>query len=109
MITATAKHLTERILRRQATLRFFARKGLAKLPYLPVPIRLTLAAASHLNIWWSYISETDIAGLSLTDYWSSDQAELRFLWNFLKPGMTFFDIGAYHGIYSVVAAKKFAS
>jgi len=102
-------HLSERILRRQGTLRFFARKGLAKLPYLPVPIRLTLAAGSHLNIWWSYLSETDIAGPSLTDYWSSDQAELRFLWNFLRPGMTFFDVGAYHGIYSVVAAKRLGS
>ena len=102
-------HLSERILRRQNTVRFFARRGLAKLPFVPVPIRLNLAPGSCLNIWWSYISETDIPGLALTDYWSSDQAELRFLWNFLRPGMTFLDIGAYHGIYSVVAAKGLAS
>lgn len=109
MITAAAMHLSERILRRRSTLRFFARKGLASLPFLPVPIRLKLTDGSQLNIWWSYISESNIAGLPLTEYWSSDWRELQFVWNFLQPGMTFFDVGAYHGIYSVVAAKKLGS
>jgi len=109
VIIPNAMHLSEQILRRQTTLRFFARKGLAKLPFLPVPIRLPLAAGSALHIWWSYISESNIAGLPLTQYWSSDRSELRFLWGFLQPGMTFFDVGAHHGIYAVVAAKKLGS
>lgn len=50
--------------------------------------------------------ESNIPGLPLTRYWSSDRSELQFLWNFLRPGMTFFDVGAYHGIYSVIAATK---
>lgn len=101
--------LRERILRRQKTLRFFARKGLAKLPYLPVPVRAPLGPGATLNVWWSYMSETNIAGLPLTEYWSADGNELRFLWNFLRPGMSFFDVGAHHGMYSVVAAKKLSS
>lgn len=106
MITAISMHLNETFLRRQRTLRFFARKGLAKLPFLPVPIGLPLAEGSQLNFWWSYMPESNIAGLPLSAYWSSDRSELQFVWNFLRPGMTFLDIGAYHGIYSIVAAQK---
>ena len=40
------------------------------------------------------------------EYWGDDVGDLRFLWRFLQEGMTFLDIGAYHGVYSIVAAKK---
>ncbi len=40
------------------------------------------------------------------ELWGWDVPELRFLWKFLSPGMVFLDIGAYHGLYSVLAAKK---
>jgi FkbM family methyltransferase len=53
--------------------------------------------------------ESNIAGLALTEYWSSDRSDLQFLWNFLQPGMTFLDVGAYHGIYSVIAARRLGS
>jgi FkbM family methyltransferase len=106
MIMAATMHLSERILRRRTTFRFFARKGLARFPFVPVPIRLKVAHGLHLVIWWSYISESNIAGLALTEYWSYDQPDLQFVWNFLQPGMTFIDVGAYHGIYSVVASKR---
>jgi FkbM family methyltransferase len=52
---------------------------------------------------------SNIEGLPLTEYWSSDRSDLQFVWNFLQPGMTFFDLGAYHGIYSIVAAKRLGS
>src|SRR5579863_274996 len=107
MIAAAAMHFSKRVLRRRrTTFRYFARKGLARLPFLPVPIRLKLADGSQLNIWWSYMPGSNIEGLPLTDYWSSDRSDLQFVWSFLRPGMTFFDAGAYHGIYSVVAAKR---
>jgi FkbM family methyltransferase len=109
MITAAAMNLSERILRRRNTFRYFARKGLARLPFLPVPIRIKLADGTELNIWWSYMPGSNIAGLPLTGYWSSDRSDLQFVWNFLQPGMTFFDLGAYHGIYSIVAAKRLGS
>ena len=40
------------------------------------------------------------------EYWSHDLGELRFLWKTLRPGMVFRDVGAHHGVYSIVAAKK---
>lgn len=48
----------------------------------------------------------DHADRTLWEYWGDDRGELRFLWQFLGPGMVFFDIGAYHGIFSLVAAKR---
>jgi len=109
MITAAAMNLSERILRRRTTFRYFARKGLARVPFLPVPIRIKLTDGADLNLWWSYMPGSNIAGLPLTGYWSSDRSELQFVWSFLQPGMTFFDVGAYHGVYSVVAAKRLGS
>jgi hypothetical protein len=35
-----------------------------------------------------------------------DLGELRFLWQSLKIGMAFLDIGAHHGIYSIVTARR---
>jgi len=40
------------------------------------------------------------------EYWGDDIGDLRFLWAHLQPSMTFLDVGAYHGLYSIVAAKK---
>jgi FkbM family methyltransferase len=40
------------------------------------------------------------------DYRGHDLGDLRFLWRSLKPGDIFIDIGAHHGLYSIVAAKK---
>lgn len=42
-------------------------------------------------------------------FWGSDIGELRFIWKFLQSGMTFIDIGAYHGLYTVVAAQRLKS
>lgn len=47
-------------------------------------------------------------GLFNFDIWGWDLRELRFLDIFLKPGMVFLDVGAYHGLYSVIAGKKIA-
>jgi FkbM family methyltransferase len=40
------------------------------------------------------------------DYWEVDAGDLRFVWKLLKPGMTFLDVGANQGVYSVIAGKK---
>jgi FkbM family methyltransferase len=39
-------------------------------------------------------------------YWGDDVAELSFLWKSLRPGMTFVDIGAHHGVFTVAAANR---
>jgi FkbM family methyltransferase len=94
---------------KRVTTRFFVQKALAKLPYAPIRARLALASGEELRFWWSYLPMSDHLDRPLWEYWGDDRGELRFLWQFLSPGMTFFDIGAYHGIFSLVAAKRLNS
>jgi FkbM family methyltransferase len=87
--------------------RFLAKSGrekyatLAKLVmrtlHVPaMPVRLSYGA------WW-------LAGPGLLDErllnGDFETRELKFVQRYLRPGMTVFDIGAHHGLYSVLAAK----
>jgi len=88
------------------TIRFAMRQVLSRLPYAPMRMRLQVSPAETLGLWWSYVAQPFNPDRSFFDYWGKDVAELRFLWNFLHPGMVFLDVGAHHGLYTVVAAKK---
>jgi FkbM family methyltransferase len=90
------------------TIRFFANTNLSRLPYAPHRVRLLVPPAESVSFWWSYVPPDLQPERHWFDYWGDDIGELRFLWRFLRPGMTFVDIGAYHGVYTVVAAKKLA-
>ncbi len=94
---------------KRKTFRFFARKALSKLPFLPVRARLDLAGGEQVQFWWSYLSHENHPERQLSSYWGNDHGELRFLWKFVQPSMVFFDVGAYHGIYSLLAGLKMAS
>jgi len=91
---------------RRTTARFFATMWLAKLPYAPHRVELSIAPRESVKIWWSYFPASFDPDKSAFEYWGDDVGDLRFLWKFLQPGMTFLDIGAYHGLYSIVATKK---
>jgi ubiquinone/menaquinone biosynthesis C-methylase UbiE len=84
------------------------RFALSRLPYFPVTYRLTDEQGDDLAISWSKIMPFFDHKKSLFnfDLWGWDVPELRFLNKFLTPGMMFLDIGAYHGIYSIVVAKR---
>ncbi|HUO34602.1 MAG TPA: FkbM family methyltransferase [Candidatus Acidoferrum sp.] len=73
---------------------------------MPVPVRLKIDEEEALKFWWSYVVPYFDPAREFFDYWGKDVADLQFLWHVLKPGMVFLDIGAYHGIYSLVAAKR---
>lgn len=88
------------------SLKFRVRQGLSKIPYLPVRVRLQISPSEEIKFWWSYVSPFHDPRRRFLDYWGQDLGELRFLWKFLQPGMVFLDIGSYHGIYSLVAAKR---
>jgi len=88
------------------TARFFVTMWLSKLPYAPHRVHLRLSSREHMAVWWSYFPASFNPERSLLEYWGNDIGDLRFLWTHLQPGMTFLDIGAYHGLYSIVAAKK---
>ncbi len=66
------------------------------LPGSPLPIRLSG------GIRWR--AEDDIVGDAVFDG-TFERAERMFVRAFLKPGMTFLDIGAHHGLYSLIAAR----
>jgi len=94
---------------RRTTLRFLATMWLAKLPYAPHRVRLEMSShdsRDQVHFWWSYFSASFSPDRGAFDYWGDDIGDLRFLWSFLQPGMTFLDVGAYHGLYSLLAAKK---
>ena len=88
------------------TARFFFRKSLAKIPYALVPVRMKISPSDEIQFWWSYLVPHFDATRGFFDYCGHDLGDLRFLWRNLKPGAVFLDIGAHHGVYSVVAAKK---
>lgn len=91
---------------RYRTMQFYLRRGLSKLPFLPVPVRLKVSPTEEIRLWWSQLVPYFDEHRGFLDYWADDEGELRFLWKSLEPGMVFIDIGAYKGIYSMVAAKK---
>jgi len=88
------------------TAQYLLRKTLAKIPYAPVPVRMKLFKNVEIGFWWSYIVPYFDPSRGFFDYWGHDLGDLRFLWRNLKSGTVFLDIGAHHGIYSIVAAKR---
>jgi FkbM family methyltransferase len=91
---------------KRTTARFFATMWLAKLPYAPHQVRLSVTPQDQLQFWWSYFPASFSPDRGAFEYWGDDIGDLRFLWNFLEEGMTFLDVGAHHGLYSIIAAKK---
>jgi FkbM family methyltransferase len=94
---------------REVTLRFLTRRALGRLPFVPIQPWLRISAGEELRFWWSYIPMDFHSDRELSEYWGDDRGVLRFVWQFLQPGMVFFDVGAFHGIFSILAGKKLSS
>ncbi len=66
-------------------------------PGMPIPIRLPFGA------WW-------LAGESALDhelvYSEFEKMETGFVERLLRPGMTVLDIGAHHGLYTLLTSKR---
>lgn len=65
-------------------------------PDMPIPLRLPMGA------WW--LAEKSALDHELM-YASFEDAEMRFVSRLLRPGMTAVDVGAHHGLYTLLAAK----
>ena len=65
-------------------------------PELKMPIRLPFGA------WW--LAERSVLDYELA-HDNYERAELRFVQRLLRPGMTVLDLGAHHGLYTLLAAK----
>ena len=74
-----------------------ARLAMRTLHVPVVPVRLSFGA------WWLAGRGTLDERLLNGDFESS---ELRFVESYLQAGMTVLDIGAHHGLYSLLAAKR---
>ncbi|MFI5059278.1 MAG: FkbM family methyltransferase [Candidatus Acidiferrales bacterium] len=66
------------------------------LPNMPIPLRLPFGA-------W-FLARSDYMGAAVT-YGGFELAERAFVSRFLRPGMTVLDIGAHHGLYTLLASK----
>lgn len=66
------------------------------LPRMPIPLRLSSGQ------WW--LAEESALDQELMRG-SFEDAEKRFVRKFLRPGMTVIDVGAHHGLYTLLAAK----
>ena len=87
---------TGSLINRWSSLRFqFARSFLN----IRMPVRLPFGA------WWlprkDNLGEPLLAGTFETN-------EIAFVGGFLQPGMTVLDLGAHHGVYTILASKRVA-
>jgi FkbM family methyltransferase len=66
-------------------------------PEMPIPLRLPYGA------WW--LAEKGALDHELM-YNGFEETEMRFVQRLLRPGMTVLDIGAHHGLYTLLSAKR---
>jgi anaerobic magnesium-protoporphyrin IX monomethyl ester cyclase len=71
------------------------------IPKFPLPCRLSFGA------WW--LAFDDVIDRHIRLYDKFEDGEQRFLMQFLEIGMTVLDIGAHHGLYTLLASKKVGS
>jgi FkbM family methyltransferase len=94
----TLAHRLRRFARQPRKAKYFALANRARriFPETPIPLRLPFGA------WW-------LAQKSALDHelmhGSFEDAETRFVQRFLRPGMTVVDVGAHHGLYTLLASK----
>ncbi len=74
-----------------------ARRVRRVFPSMPVPLRL------EFGCWW--LAEDSALDRELIDG-GFERAEMGFVSRLLRPGMTVLDIGAHHGLYTLLAAKR---
>jgi len=64
---------------------------------IPVPVRLPFGA------WW-ILRDDNLGGpLRAGEF---EKEELAFVGRFVQPGMTVLDVGAHHGLYTLLASKR---
>jgi len=78
----------------------FARRLRRYFPKMPIPLRLPFGA------WW--MAESGVIDHELLTNGFED-AELTLVEKLLQTGMTVLDIGAHHGLYTLLASKRVGS
>jgi FkbM family methyltransferase len=101
-VSAKPETLTTRVRRflaKSPRMRYIAlaKRVRRAIPSMPIPLRLPFGA------WW--LAERSALDHELT-YNGFETAEAAFVARFLRPGMTVLDIGAHHGLYTLLASKR---
>jgi FkbM family methyltransferase len=94
---------------RRVSVRFHTRRFLAGLPFAPIQPWFKTSSGETVHFWWSYVPMDFHEDRALNEYWGDDRGPVRFVWEFLEPGMVFFDVGAFHGIFSILASMRLSS
>lgn len=91
-------------------LHYKLRFGLSKLPVFPVRYTLRADGGRVFRFRWSKVIPfmDPEKGAFNFDLYGWDVRELKFLCRYLQPGMHCLDIGAHHGLYSILAAQLVA-
>jgi FkbM family methyltransferase len=94
----TLAHRLRRFARQPRKAKYFALAGRARriFPEMPIPLRLPFGA------WW--LAQKGALDHELM-HGSFEDAETRFVQKFLRPGMTVVDVGAHHGLYTLLVSK----
>ena len=96
-----AKRL-RRFLQQPAKQKYFSIANLVRrvIPTLPIPLRLPFGA------WW--LAENSELDHKLIES-GFEKAELHVVETLLRPGMTVLDVGAHHGLYTLLCSKSVGS
>ena len=89
----------QRFLRQPARTQYIslAQHARTVFPEMPIPLRLPFGA------WWL----AEKGALDHEVIWDGfESAETEFVGRLLRPGMTVLDIGAHHGMYTLLASKR---
>lgn len=76
---------------------FFEQRWKRWFPPAPTPVDLPF------GVQW--LARDDQVGQGIREGWF-ERAELAFVGRFLQPGMTVLDIGAHHGLYTLLASRR---
>ena len=66
-------------------------------PTVPLPVRL------REGIWWLAVNDYPNDSIFTGNF---ELGERSFVWSYLKQGMTVLDVGAHHGLYTLLASKR---
>jgi FkbM family methyltransferase len=72
-------------------------RWLRALSDIPVPVKLPFGS------WW--LARNDHVGKPVREG-TFERVELEFVERFIQPGMTVLDLGAHHGLYTLLASKR---
>jgi FkbM family methyltransferase len=79
---------------------------LAGVPYCPTRYTMSAGAGERVRFCWSYVFELFLSGQPMFEYCGPDVPYLRLMWRLVRPGMVVLDIGAFHGLYTLIAAQR---